>query len=335
MDIRHLTFRLLQVYVQVVRLGSVSAAARALHLTQPTVSLQLKKLSEEIGSPLFEQRQQQMIPTHVGQQLYQAACDVLGRFDDFSQTLSEAEQGMSGHLSLGIVTTASYVMPQILGGFYRHFPNIKVTLNVGNRAHILGRFEQQLDDLYLFSHPPIGHAVQAARILKNPLCLIAPASHPVSTTNNMLNMATLRQHRFLLREPGSATRLMFESWLSSQGIELGDTMQIENNEAIRLGVAAGLGLAVVSAHSLPRQPDNSIQVLDVAGFPLDGHWYLVRRKDRRLPQTAQQFVSFISRHIHDCVSPQWIVPGIESLTTALSTTARTTTALAITKSHLE
>ena len=325
MDIRHLTFRLLQVYVQVVRLGSVSAAARSLHLTQPTVSLQLKKLSDEIGAALFEQRQQQMVPTHVGQQLYQAACDVLGRFDDFSQSLAEAQHGMSGHLSLGIVTTASYVMPQILGGFYRQFPNINVTLNVGNRAHILGRFEQQQDDLYLFSHPPIGHTVQAARILKNPLCLIAPASHPVSAGNNMLSMTTLRQHRFLLREPGSATRLMFESWLSSQGIELGDTMQIENNEAIRLGVAAGLGLAVVSAHSLPRQFDDSIKVLDVNGFPLDGHWYLVRRKDRRLPQTAEQFVRFVSQHLHDCVAPRWIVSGIQNLTTALSTTKPQTT----------
>jgi hypothetical protein len=113
---------------------------------------------------------------------------------------------------------------------------------------------------------------------------------------------------------------MFESWLSSQGIELGDTMQIENNEAIRLGVAAGLGLAVVSAHSLPSPPDDSIQVLDVSGFPLEGHWYLVRRKDRRLPQTAEQFVSFISAHIHDCVAPGWIVAGINNLPMALAAT---------------
>ncbi|WP_333797767.1 LysR family transcriptional regulator [Rheinheimera sp.] len=317
MDIRHLTFRLLQVYVQVVRLGSVSAAARALHLTQPTVSLQLKKLSGEIGAPLFELRQQQLQPTHVGQQLYQAACDVLGRFDDFSLSLSEAEQGTSGHLSLGIVTTASYVMPQILGGFYRQFPNIKVTLNVANRAQMLARFEQQLDDLYVFSHPPIGHTVQAARILKNPLSLIAPGNHPLCSTTTPLTINQLRQYRFLLREPGSATRLMFESWLSSQGIELGDTMQIENNEAIRLGVAAGLGLAVVSAHSLPRHHNDNIIVLDVAGFPLDGHWYLVRRKDRRLPQTGEQLVRFISRHLGDCVDPGWIVSGIEQLGTAL------------------
>lgn len=324
MDVRHLTFRLLQVYVQVVRLGTVSAAARALHLTQPTVSLQLKKLSEEIGSPLFELRQQQLQLTHVGQQLYQAACDVLGRFEDFSLSLSEAEQGTSGHLSLGIVTTASYVMPQILGGFYRQFPNIKVTLNVANRAQMLARFEQQLDDLYVFSHPPIGHTVQAARILKNPLSLIAPAHHPLCSESSTLSMNQLRQYRFLLREPGSATRLMFESWLSSQGIELGDTMQIENNEAIRLGVAAGLGLAVVSAHSLPRQHNDNVNVVQVTGFPLEGHWYLVRRKDRRLPQTGEQFIRYISQHLADCIEPKWIVHGIDQLNNALGSAAAVT-----------
>lgn len=311
MNIRHLSFRLLQVYVQVVQSGSVSTAARILHLTQPTVSLQLKKLADTVGEPLLEHRDQQMVPTHVGKALYQAAADVLGRFEDFSLFLDEARNGHVGHLSISIVTTAKYVMPSILGGFYRHFPKVNVTLNIGNRAHILSRFEQQLDDLYLFSHPPTGQSTQAVRILKNPLQLIAPTDHWASKQTN-LTWSHLKHQRFLIREPGSATRLMFESWLSSQGIELGNTMQIESNEAIRLSVKAGLGLSVISAHTLQQQLDG-IVVLPVTGFPLESHWYLVRRKDKRLSHAAKQLVQFMATHMQDCVESRWMVSNLTEL----------------------
>lgn len=177
MNIRHLSFRLLQVYVQVVRLGSITAAARVLHLTQPTVSLQLGRLGEAVGEPLLESRHGRIATTDVGDELYRAACDVLGRFEDFNGFLQEARGGSSGHIDIGFVTTAKYVLPCILGAFYRLFPQVTVTLNVGNRAHILERFGKQEDDLYLFSHPPIGPNVQATRILKNPLLVIAPVDH--------------------------------------------------------------------------------------------------------------------------------------------------------------
>ena len=311
MNIRHLSFRLLQVYVQVVRLGNISAAARVLHLTQPTVSLQLKKLAEAVGEPLLESRQARIVTTHVGDELYRAACDVLGRFEDFNGFLQEARGGSSGHINIGIVTTAKYVLPRILGAFYRLFPHVTVTLNVGNRAHILERFGKQEDDLYLFSHPPSGPSVQATRILKNPLLVIAPADH-WAASHTQLRFADLRQERFLIREPGSATRMMFESWLSSQGIDLTNVMQIESNEAIRLSVASGLGLAVTSAHTL-EEGREKLAILPVEGFPLESNWYLVSRKDRRMPHAAMQLIRFIAEHLHECIEPAWVASDIASL----------------------
>ena len=311
MDIRQLSFRLLQVYVQVVRLGSVTAAAKMLHLTQPTVSLQLKKLTEAVGAPLLEYHAQTLTPTLIGMELYQAACDVLGRFADFHSFINDERAGNLGQISLGIVTTAKYVVPQILGGFYRKYPKVTVTVNVGNRAHILSRFERQQDDLYLFSHPPAGQTMQAARILKNPLQLIAPPDHWALGASD-LTFSQLQQERFLIREPGSATRLMFESWLSSQGLGVLQTMQIESNEAIRLCVAAGLGLSVISAHTLGQQPQ-PCAVLEVAGFPLESHWYLVRRKDRRLDAASRQLIRFIGEHLEDCIDPKWLVPDLSDL----------------------
>lgn len=311
MNIRHISFRLLQVYIQVVRLGNISAAARALHLTQPTVSLQLKKLGEAVKEPLFDSRDGRMVATPVGEALYRAACDVMGRFEDFNAFLEQARSGHSGNLSIGIVTTAKYVVPRILGAFYRKFPKVNVTLNIGNRAHILGRFARQEDDLYVFSHPPSGTSVQARRILSNPLQVIAPLDH---WTNNgsKLTFAELREERFLIREPGSATRMMFESWLISHGLQLGNTMQIESNEAIRLGVAAGLGLSVISTHTL-QEGREQLAILPVDGFPLESNWYLVSRKDRRLQYPALQLIQFIAENLHHCVDPALVAQDIAGL----------------------
>ena len=275
------------------------------------MSLQLKKLREAVGEPLLESREGRMELTHVGSELYRAACDVLVRFDDFNGFLEHARGGSAGHINIGIVTTAKYVMPRILGAFYRLYPKVSITLNIGNRAHILERFSKQEDDLYVFSHPPGGLLAQSTRILKNPLQLIAPLDHWAAKRAE-LTFAELRNERFLIREPGSATRMMFESWLSSQGIELSNTMQIESNEAIRLSTASGLGLSVISAHTLQEGREN-LAILPVSGFPLESNWYLVSRKDRRLPYAAMQLIRFMAEHLKECVEPDWVASDIAEL----------------------
>lgn len=309
MDVRQLSFRLLQVYIKVVQLGNISAAARALHLTQPTVSLQLKKLSDVAKEPLLQAGAAGLQPTAAGQALYQAACDVLSRFDDLNSELSELNQGRRGSLSIAVVNTAQYLMPRILGPFYRRFPQIEVTLHIGNRAHIVSRFDRQQDDIYLFSHPPGGEHVLATPIVKNPLKLIAPHDH-WAVGQLGLKFAQLKQERFLLRESGSATRMMFEAWLSREGIELSHSMQIESNEAIRLSVAAGLGLSVISGHTL-LEGREKLAILDVDGFPLNSHWYLVRNADKRRSYAARSLMQFIAEHLHDCIETEWLLESME------------------------
>ncbi|WP_347332392.1 LysR family transcriptional regulator [Marinimicrobium locisalis] len=304
MNIRHLSFRLLEVYITVIRTGSISAAARQLHLTQPTVSLQIKKLTETVGEPLLSPKDNRWEMTDVGAELYRAACDVLGRFEDFGQTLAEAREGRWGQVRLGVVSTATYVVPQILGGFYRSFPAVDVKLTIGNRGRILERFSAQEDDLYIFSHPPSGPAVRAASILHNPLELVAPSDH-WSKGHKTLEFETLTNERFLIREPGSATRMAFETWLSAKGLEIHNSLPMESNEAIRLSVGAGLGLAVLSTHTLPPTDDRFAR-LSVKGFPLESNWYLVASRDRRLSQAARSLVRFIDQSLARCVDARWL-----------------------------
>ena len=311
MDQRQLTIRLLQVFLEVVRLGSISSAARALHLTQPTVSLQLKKLAEIVGAPLLEFRHGQLVLTDAGSELMRTSQDVLTRLNDFSLFLADNQKGHNGNISIGIVTTAKYILPKVLGAFYKQFPGVNITLNIGNRAQIIERFTHLQDDIYLFSHPPTGDHVSAMRILKNPLQLIAPADHWACARQN-LSMNDVISERFLLREPGSATRSVFETYLSRQGLQLSHSMQIESNEAIQLSVASGLGLAVLSAHTLS-QSNEPLAVLDITDFPLQSHWYLVSNNSRRLPNAAVQLIRFIGEQLPNFVDERFVVDNLSQL----------------------
>lgn len=304
MNIRHLTFRLLQVYVAVVRTGSISQAASQLHLTQPTVSLQIKRLTEAIGDQLLEMREGSYQPTFIGKELFNAAQDALTRFEDFDSFLDDAARGRKGHFSIGIVTTAKYVLPRLLSPYAKQFPAVDVTVNIGNRGSVLQRFAHQQDDLYVFSHPPTGDQVISGRFLRNPLVLIAPKDH-WAAQRDKVNFSELTNERFLMREPGSATRMVFENFLRDNNLQLRNTFQIESNEAIRLSVETGLGLAVISEHTLAQVKAN-IAIVNVEGFPLLSHWYLVRPGDRRLPISAQQFIEFLNANLDTCVEEKYV-----------------------------
>lgn len=315
MNIRHLTFRLLQVHVEVVRRGSVSEAARRLHLTQPTVSQQLKRLREAVGEPLLETRQGRLEPTEAGLELYRASREVLGRFADFDDYLVALHGGERGRFSIALVNTAQYVLPRLLGPYSRAFPEVDVTVHIGNRRQMLTRFERQDDDLYVFSHPPsLAHAV-AGRFLRNPLVVVAPQDHRLAGHEGVA-MEELLTERFLLREPGSATRMLFESWLQEQGLSLGPTLQMASNEAIRVGVASNMGLAVLSEHVLPPEhPD--LVILPVAGLPIESHWQFIVRRDRRLSHAALGFLRFAEGHLDECVEPRFLCNELEGLLAGL------------------
>lgn len=291
MKIRQLTFRLLQVYIEVVRSGSITATANRLHLTQPTVSQQLKRLREIVGEPIVRQEKGHLVPTEVGQALYQLSQDLLSRTDVFSQYLDEFHRGGRGRFSIGLVNTAQYVLPRLLGPFSLAYPQVDITVEVGNRQQLLNRFEQHEDDIYVFSHPPTDEGVLAAPFLRNPLVLVGPKNSPWAGVPG-LSMEALQDERFLLREPGSATRQTFDAWLHSSGIELRSTQQIASNEAIRLAVASGMGLAVLSRHVVSDAPQG-VQELPLLNFPLKSRWYFVVRRGRRLPPTAYRFLHFV------------------------------------------
>jgi DNA-binding transcriptional LysR family regulator len=304
MNIRQLSFRLLEVFMSVVKTGSISETARRLHLTQPTVSLQIKRLQETVDEPLIIMQQQKLQITEAGMALFRTSQQVFGHFEDYQDYLAELKGGERGRCKIAMVNTAQYILPKLLGPYSNEHPHVELPLEIGNRSAVLARFERGEDDIYVFSHPPSLEHAQAARFLHNPLVFIVPLNHPLAD-KTALTLADLVPYRFLLRETGSATRMLFESELQSRGLVLSDSVQMASNEAIRVAVASGMGIAVLSQHVLPKD-DNSFKVLNVTDTTLASHWYFVVRTDRHISHAARSFLKFAEQHLEQYLDEKWV-----------------------------
>lgn len=304
MDLRHISFRLLEVFMSVVKTGSISKTARALHLTQPTVSLQIKRLQESVGEPLILMQQQKLTVTEAGLELFRTCQQVFGQFNDYKDFLAELRGGERGRCKIAMVNTAQYILPKLLGPYSNLHPHVELPLEIGNRAEVLARFERGEDDIYVFSHPPSLEHAKAARFLQNPLEFIVPSEHPLAAATET-TLAELTNYRFLLREPGSATRMLFESELQSRGLVLSDSVQMASNEAIRVAVSSGMGIGVLSRHVLPKG-EQGFKVLTVSDTQLASHWYFVLRTDRHLSHAARSFLQFAELNLTRYLDARWV-----------------------------
>ncbi len=298
--IRHVTLRQLQIFEKVVRLGGYTRAAEALHLTQPTVSMQIKKLSEALGLPLLEQVGRHVQPTAVGRDVYVAAQEILARMAALEDSASERQGVVKGELNIAVITTAKYFMPRLLGAFVSKNPQVKPKLTVTNRAKVLQRLNSNEDDLLIMGQVPKKLAVDAHPFIDNELVVVAPADHPLSNTRN-ITLKKLRHERFLVRESGSGTRQAVDRLFSEKGVKVTPYMELGSSEAIKQGVIAGLGISVLSRRNLRLELlGKLIVILDVEGFPLIRRWYAVHLKKKRLSLAARTFLEFMlaeSEHI--------------------------------------
>lgn len=289
MNRRHITQRQLETFATVARLGSFSRAAETLHLTQPAVSIQIKQLSETIGLPLFEQIGRDIRLTAAGEELQatvRALDDEWARFDSAIGAL----WGMhSGRLRVALVTTAKYFLPRMLGAFCRRYPHIDVQLEITNRAGVVARMRGNEDDLYIMSLPPADMDIVVRPFLDNPLVVVAPLGH--AAAGRRCTLDELASESFLLREPGSGSRAAVDRHLQKLEKSLRVRLTVASNEAIRDLVASGLGLSILSRHSLAADPaDDGICILDVEHFPIQQPWSIVHLKGKVLSLPAQAFI---------------------------------------------
>ena len=287
---RHLTFRQLETFATVARLGSFSRAAEALHLTPPAVSIQVRQITESIGLPLFEQSGREIRLTAAGQELLRTARELDDSWNRFESAVDALKGLKKGRLRVALVTTAKYFLPRMLGAFCQRYPDIEIELEVANRARIIERLRANEDDLYIMSFPPEELDVVATPFLDNPLVVVAPAAYPLPA--GPLSLADLAPHPFLLRETGSGTRKAVDRHLAANGLTLKVKLALGSNEAIRDLVASGMGLAILSRHVLGEHPEQEgLRILEVAGFPLQQPWSVVHLRQKILSLPAHAFMN--------------------------------------------
>ena len=313
--IRYATFRQFQVFEAIYRLGSFTRAAEELFLTQPTVSMQIKKLADAIGLPLFEHVGRNVEPTEAGKELYTACRSMFETLANLEMKVSDMKGLKRGRLRMGVITTAKYLAPEMLGEFSHIYPGIDLSLKVTNRDSILRRIRANEDDLYIMGQAPEGDVeVEAFPFAPNPLVVMAPRDHPLVAKKN-ISLEEIAKEPFIIREPGSGIRdAMFKAF-DAAGVRPEVRMEIGNNEAIKHAVAGGLGLSVLSLHTLSLEGvDGPVAILDVEGFPILRNWYIVYPKGKELSLVAQTFLDFVinsQSSIRERMEKIW--PKLESI----------------------
>lgn len=304
-----ITMRQLRLFLALAGSGSVSAAARRLHVTQPTASMQLREISESVGTPLYELVSRRVQLTDAGRELARTAQSMLDEWEAFTQRI-DAMKGLDrGRLKVAVVSTAEYFVPRLLGRYCQRHPGIEISLEVLNRDGVVQRMRDNLDDLYVMSMPPRDIEIEDTILMPNPLVLIAHASHPLARGRD-IPIRSLRQERFIVRERGSGTRMATDLHLRQSRFSPGLLLELGSNEAIREAVRGKLGVAVLSAHALVGgHVSRDLSILDVAGFPIQSKWHLVTRKGKRLSPIAASFQEHLLAEVSSLKLPASAAAG--------------------------
>lgn len=273
--------------------GSFAAAAEALHVTPPAVTMQIKGLEEEIGLALFERDGNRLIPTAAGQELLDAARRIDAVLVDARESLEAMRHLDGGRVTVGVVSTAKYFAPRMLAAFTRLHPRVELNLMVGNRQDIVGRFLAGEFDLAIMGRPPEDVALHSDLIGHHPHVVVAAVDDPLAA-ERQIAPRRLADRVFLVREPGSGTRTLMEAFLERSGIHPKIGMEIGSNETIKQAVIAGLGLTFISAHTVAAEiEDRRLALVDIVGLPLWRRWYVVRLARKRPMPAASRLADFV------------------------------------------
>ena len=290
---KHATLRQLKVFESVARLLSFSRAAEELHLTQPAVSTQVGKLEEHAGNALFEQFGKKIYLTAAGTELLQISRAIIHQFEEAETAMAQFKGVRGGRLNVGVISAGDYFFPRLLVNFIGRHSGVTLNFTVHNREELLAHIADNLTDLAIMVRPPSSMDTLNEPFAPHPYVIVAPPTHPMVTRHAIPASEVMRQP-FVVRERGSDTWRSMREGFGGDLSGLNVAMEIRSTETIKQAVIAGFGVTFLSAHTVSRELEaGSLRVLDVQGFPLQLHWYVVHRRTKRLPPVAQAFRNFL------------------------------------------
>ncbi len=287
------TLRQLQVFEAVARLQSYTRAAEILHLSQPAVSMQVKQLEESIGLPVFEQVGKKIHLTTAGREMYFYSQRIRSLLDEAETVIEELKGVQSGRLAISVATTASQFATRLLATFSKRFEGVTISLDITNRESLRRQLENNEPDLVIMGQPPEGLDTESEIFMENPLVMIAPPNHSLANEQK-IPLKRFENEHFVVRESGSGTRSAIQRFFDQHDVSFHTGIEMSSNEAIKQAVEAGLGLGIVSIHTLELELETgALRILDVEGFPIIRHWHIVQRSGKRLSPVAQAFKQFV------------------------------------------
>lgn len=291
---KNVTLRQLRVFASVARHLSFARAAEELHLTPPAISMQVKELEEQVGLPLFDRSGRSVSLTTVGEYVLAHAKRVLAVMKDAEDMVARFRGLQGGELNIGMVSTAKYFLPRLLALFRAEHPNVEVRLHVGNNREQLVRLMQNHDvELTVMGRPPKEMATRAEPFAMHPHVLVTATDHPFMRMERV-PATLLAREGFIVREHGSGTRAALEEFMEEHHLALHVVMEMASNEAIKQAVMAGMGVSLLSLHTLGLELEHGlIATPEVEGLPVMRRWHVVHNLAKTLSPAAEAFRYFI------------------------------------------
>ena len=290
---RNATLRQLKVFEAVGRLLSFSRAAEELFLTQPAVSIQVRKLEEQAGNALFEQLGKKIYLTPAGTELLRISRAIIQQFEAAEIAMSQFRGISGGRLNVGVISAGDYFFPRLLVEFASRHSGVILNFTVHNREALLTRIADNLTDLAIMVRPPVDADAESVPFAPHPYVIVAAPDHPL-VGRRKVPMATLLREDFVVRERGSDTRKSMEEGFGEHVKDVRVAMEIPSTETIKQAVMAGMGISFLSAHTISKELQaKSLSLIRAQGFPLMLNWYVVHRRHKLLPPVAQAFREFL------------------------------------------
>jgi len=292
----NISIRQIIIFDAVAQAESYTRAAEFLDLSQSAISQQMKRLEKSIKSPLFERRGNNLGLTSVGFAFHKYSKSIMVQYQNMQAAMGEIKDVHEGSITISAATTANHFISHMLAGFSRHYKNISFTLDITNRESLVKQLTNYVPDFVVMGEPPENMELESEEIMENPLMLVVSPQHPLASATN-LTMKDVINEVVVVREKGSGTRAAIRRHFDSNECRFESSFEMGSNEAVKHAVVAGLGLGIVSLHTIKMELESkNLVILDVENMPIRRSWHIVTRKGKHLSPAAKAFHRYIMEH---------------------------------------